>query len=143
MTPLHVAAAAGSSDIVAMILATPGVDADEKGPVRGHPAHQSPSPAAPFAPLPPPLQWNDRPLHLAAAVGSVPCVQALLQGAPAGTVDVNAAGGTGRATPIHRAAAAGHAGVVELLLATPGVRPNEPDGVRACERASERAATPA
>ena len=28
MTPLHVAAAAGSSDILAMILATPGVDAD-------------------------------------------------------------------------------------------------------------------
>lgn len=34
MTPLHVAAAAGCSDIISMILGTPGVDPDEKGPVR-------------------------------------------------------------------------------------------------------------
>lgn len=49
---------------------------------------------------------------------------------------MNAKDGKGRATPLHRAAAAGHAAVISALLAAPGIQPNELDSVRAVLRSS-------
>ena len=126
MTPLHAAAAAGCSDAVDLLLKAPGVDVNERGPVSAVAPPFSFLRTSPHI-LPLPCQWGDRPLHMAAALGSGPTVAALL-GDPA--VDVNAANTSARATPLHKCAAAGHAAVVALLLSHPGVLPNATDGVR-------------
>ena len=95
-SPLFHAAQAGRADVVAVLLAAPGVDPSQ----------------ANFA--------GDTPLRIAARNGHAGVV-ALLLANPG--VDPGQADDAG-ATPLYTAALKGHGDVVALLLAAPGVDPN-------------------
>jgi ankyrin repeat protein len=98
-TPLHKAAQQGHTGVVSVLLETPGVDLNA-APVDGT-----------FALF--------TPLFLAAHDNRLDVVKLLI----AAGADVNKARAIGW-TPLHIAAQIGHAGVVSMLIETPGVDPN-------------------